>query len=136
MKVYLMCVGSLLIGILFGYISAGKIYFEKFLSSINDASLFVSSRLDKMLIGNDGVYSHTRVINLCWGIGGFWLICIVVMRSIEIPGEILVLMGGAMGISGLQSVVNKANELKFASGESISPRKPPVADGVKDDKSN
>ena len=132
MKIYLISFSSLLIGILIGYICAGRIYFEKFLSSLKATFTFVVSRIDRMLIGNDGAYSHTRVINMVWGIGGFSLICIATMRKIEIPGVILVLMGSAMGISSTQAVINKVSELKFVAGQ---PNKP-VGDGDKDDKSN
>lgn len=118
MRIYIYCVAYLLIGLITGYISAGRIYFEKFLGLINNIFLGIISRLDKALTGNDGAYSHTRINNLVWGIGGFILICVTTLREIKIPGEVLVLMGSGMGISGLQAVVNKINELKFASNQS------------------
>ena len=108
----------LLVTFLFGYICAGKIYFNKFISFLNSIVLSVTTRLDKALIGNDGFYSHTRIINLTWGLGGFWLVCFCAIREIRVPGEILILMGGAMGISGIQSVANKINELKYSSNQS------------------
>ena len=121
MELYVLCALSLLLGIFFGYISAGRIYFEKFLSLTYSLYLGILSRIDKMLCGNDGCYSHTRFLNLVWGIGGFSLICVAVLRKINIPGEVLVLMGSGMGISGIQAVMNKANELKFVSSKPVEP---------------
>ena len=69
-------------------------------------------RLDKLLTGNDGRYSHVRFINLLWGIGNYVLIFISIIRGIPIPGEVLVFMGSAMGASHVQAILNKIQEVK------------------------
>lgn len=135
MKFYILCCLIFFVGFLHGYVCAGRVYFNKFLDLLKLIHSNIMDRIDRTIIGNDGSYSHTRIINLTWGLGGFWLICLCVLREIKIPGEILILMGGAMGISSIQAVANKINELKFASSQSSS-QNTPVADGVKDDKSN
>ena len=69
------------------------------------------NRLDRALTGNDGNYSHTRIINMVWGIGGFILVCVCTVRSIKIPENILMLMGGAMGANMTQTIFNKRQEV-------------------------
>jgi hypothetical protein len=118
-----------------GYISAGKIYFNKFLDLIERGWLAVLDRVDRAIGGNDGSYSNTRIVNLMWNIGGFCLVCIMVLREIKVPDTILMLLAGAMGITGIQNVVNKGKELAFVAKQMITTDKP-VADEVKDDKSN
>lgn len=72
----------------------------------------IINRFDKLLTGNDELYSHIKFINLLWGIGSFSLICLCVLRGIKIQGEIIILMGGAIGISAVQAVANKTQEVK------------------------
>jgi len=69
------------------------------------------NRLDRALTGNDGNYSHTRIINMVWGVGGFILVCICTVRSIKIPENILMLIGGAMGANITQTIFNKRQEV-------------------------
>jgi len=72
----------------------------------------IIDRFDKAVTGNDGCYSHTRIINIMWAFGGFILIAICTLRSIKIPNGTLVLMGSGMGIGMAQAVMNKKQEVK------------------------
>lgn len=114
MKIYLIYVSIFVTSFLLGYISSSKNSFNKFLNLLKIIALGILERIDKSVTGNDGSYSHTKIVNLLWGIGSFCLICLVVMRQITIPNEILMLMAGAMGITGIQAAVNKTKELAFA----------------------
>lgn len=114
MKLYIPYLIVCVIGFIFGYLSSNKDNFNKFLDLLKLTFLGIVERIDKSVTGVDGSYSHTKIVNLLWGIGGFCLICIVTLRKIEIPVEVLCLIAGAMGITGIQSVVNKGRELTFA----------------------
>lgn len=114
MKLYIPYLIVCVIGFIFGYLSSNKDNFNKFLDLLKLTFLGIVERIDKSVTGVDGSYSHTKIVNLLWGIGGFCLICIVTLREIKIPVEILCLIAGAMGITGIQSVVNKGRELTFA----------------------
>lgn len=111
----------LLIGLATGFfvclIAKKIVSLENIINNIVNCFNGIILRIDKMLTGNDGNYSHVRFTNILWGIGNFVLIFIAVMKEIEIPGTILVFMGTAMGISNTQAVLNKRQEVKqFISG--------------------
>ena len=71
-------------------------------------------RFDKMLTGNDGCYSHSRFLNILWGVGGFCLVTYCTIMAIKIEDNVLFLIGGAMTISATQQVFGKIQEVKQA----------------------
>jgi hypothetical protein len=114
MKIYISYLLVCVVSFIIGYIASSKENFNKFLNLLKVTFLGIVERIDKSVTGVDGSYSHTKIVNLLWGIGGFCLICVVTLREIKIPVEVLCLIAGAMGITGIQSVVNKGRELTFA----------------------
>lgn len=74
---------------------------------------YVKVKIDEATSGDNGKTSHTKIINLVWGIGGFCLIVTAVTKVIKVPTEILFTMLAAMGISGLQSVARNFITSKF-----------------------
>lgn len=74
----------------------------------------IVSRVDRLLTGNDGNYSHTRLLNIIWGIGSLALVYIAVLRNIKIPDGILFLMGASTGVNMAGTVLNKIQEIKGA----------------------
>lgn len=76
---------------------------------------WIKVKIDESTSGDNGKTSHTKIINLVWGIGGFCLIVTAVTKALKVPSEILFTMLAAMGISGLQSVARNFISSKFPS---------------------
>lgn len=70
-------------------------------------------KIDEATSGDNGKTSHTKIINLVWGIGSFCLIVSAVLKVIKIPSEILFTMLAAMGVSGIQAVARNLISSKF-----------------------
>ena len=93
---------------------------ENIINNIVNIFYGIVARIDKMLTGNDDNYSHTRAMNILWGVGNFVIIAVAIFKKIEIPNPILVFMGTAMGFSNTQTVLNKRQEIKQATLDKVS----------------
>jgi hypothetical protein len=82
-------------------------------------SLFqgVVNRFDRSVIGNDGFYSSTRLLDYLWGIGGFCLVCVAVVKNLKIPDGVFYLIGTAIGVGAAKGVFNKVQEIKAVASQ-------------------
>lgn len=69
-------------------------------------------RFDESVKGNDGHYSSARIMEYMWAIGTLSLLCVCVLRGINIQEGILYLLGAALGFGNIKGAVNKAQEVK------------------------
>lgn len=101
-----------ILSILFGFIILAN-KFPSFKNVLLKLIEWIKAKIDESTSGDNGKTSHTKIINLVWGIGGFCLIVTAVTKVINVPTEILITMLAAMGISGLQSVARNFITSKF-----------------------
>ena len=66
----------------------------------------------KVITGNDGNISHTRIINLAWAFSAMKVVIHAAATDAHIQPEVLVFIGTAMGLSGLTTIMNKIQEVK------------------------
>lgn len=101
-----------LLSILLGFIMLAN-KFPSFKNVILKFIDWLKVKIDEATSGDNGKTSHTKIINLVWGIGSFCLIVSAVLKVIKIPSEILFTMLAAMGVSGIQAVARNLISSKF-----------------------
>lgn len=104
--------GGLCIGLLIGLLLNRLCKMEVVAQYLLIAGNWCATNGLRVITGNDGCISHTRIINLVWCFGSLHIIRHCTYLQIPIQGEILAFMAAVSGFNVAQTVSNKFQEVK------------------------